>query len=558
MSLPGKGESLTAVGITPDALTTTAFALADLVARDVGGRQKAAASTSQQLLYAVRWQAAEAAAAPSTAPTCQPLLAAALKTGRTVAVVQNGSMHGAAAYLLQALQGGGSSGMRSATSWQLPTQATVLPLPSSVAPASRQAAAAAGLHGMLKAAASEQLIASNADVTYGSSSATSSASRQFGAAVHSGAMYSSVLLPASSSSSGAGSSLPTTASGSVLITGGLGGLGMLSATWLQRQHEGRHLVLLGRSGRSSSAAAALTAGGWVTMARADVATAEEAAAAVALATRQQGLGAVLHAGGVLADALLLNQTPAKLRAVAAPKLSGLRQLAGAAAQQPLGQLLLFSSIAGELGTAGQGGYAAANSALDATAAVMQQQGCSGSSLQWGAWAGAGMAAAEPQLLQKLQRQGYAAVQPAAGLAALHAMLLGRETSAAVTMAAPFDWSRFLASPARRQQPFFAAVLPPQQQAEAQPAVQPAGSSSGLAVQQQHASPAAAAATPAALLPAIQQLLSDLVGGAAGEAGADVPFLEAGLDSIGAVELRSVGSWWCPGTAVQRLAPWLLL
>ena len=533
MALPSQAQSLTYVSITPHAPAAAAFALAGLLARDVGGRQKAAA-TAQQLHYAVLWQAAEAARAAAAAPARPPLLAAALKARRAVAVVQRGGMEAAAARLLQALQGGGSNGLRSATSWQLPAEAAALALPSSAAPASKQAAAAAGLHGMLKAAASEQLIAGDAAVMYGSGAAAS-ASRQFGAAVHGAAVYAPVLLPTSAAAgSGAHAGGPTAAAapGSVLITGGLGGLGMLSAAWLLRQRGDARLVLLGRSGRSSGDAATLTAGGWVSMARADVATTEEAAAAVALATREQRLGAMLHAGGVLADALLLNQTPAKLRAVAAPKLGGLRRLAGAGARQPLAQLLLFSSIAGELGTAGQGGYAAANAALDATAAVLQRQGCSGASVQWGAWAGAGMAAAEPQLLQKLQRQGYSAVQPAAGLAALHALLLGSEV-AAVTMAAPYEWARFLASPARRQQPFFAAVLPPAA-LEAQPAAQPTAAQLSP---QQRAAPAAAVVTPAALLPAIQQLLGDLIGGAAAEAGPEVPFLEAGLDSIGAVELR---------------------
>lgn len=546
VSLPGKGESLTAVGIAPLSTAAVGFALADLVAKDVGSKQQLAPereASLQQLLYSVQWQAAEATLAVG-APAQQPLLAAVLKAGRAVTVVGSSrSVTASETQLLQALQGSSANGLRSAKQWLLPAAAG-LPARTgiSIAPAigrqsAGQAAAAAGLHGMLKAAATEQLLAGDAAVVYGSSRAPpgNNSGRQFGTAVHSAAAYAAVLLPTSGPGAApATSGSPEAVPGLVLITGGLGGLGMLSAAWMQAQRAGQHLVLLGRSGRSASAPgdasmAALT-GGWVSMVRSDVAVAEEAAAAVALASRQQTLQAVLHAGGVLADALLLNQTHAKLRAVASPKVEGLQRLAAAAAQQPLQQLVVYSSIAGELGTAGQGGYAAANSALDASAAALQLQGRSGSSVQWGAWAGAGMAAAEPTLLQKLLRQGYAAVQPAAGLAALRGLLHRSEVAAAVVMAAPFDWGRFLSSAARRQLPFFTAVQPKQQQ-QAQPNVQ------ARAAQQPVQRPATIAVTAETVLPAVYQLLADLIGAAADSSSPDVPFLEAGLDSIGAVELR---------------------
>lgn len=75
------------------------------------------------------------------------------------------------------------------------------------------------------------------------------------------------------------------------------------------------------------------------------------------------------------------------------------------------------------------------------------------SVQWGAWAEAGMAASQAGLLSKLDRQGYGALQPTAGLAVLHSalqgvigvaagMLQGRAAGVA-RMAAPFHWDRFL-------------------------------------------------------------------------------------------------------------------
>lgn len=67
-------------------------------------------------------------------------------------------------------------------------------------------------------------------------------------------------------------------------------------------------------------------------------------------------------------------------------------------------------------------------------------------VQWGVWSGAGMAASEPGLMHRLARRGYGALSPAAGLAALGSALAGATTGglkAAVTMAAPFLWPKFL-------------------------------------------------------------------------------------------------------------------
>ena len=82
---------------------------------------------------------------------------------------------------------------------------------------------------------------------------------------------------------------------------------------------------------------------------------------------------LVHAGGVLEDALLPKQTLAGLRRVFAPKLAGLRSLTAASAAGPPAAVALFSSIAAMLGTPGQGNYAAANAALDSWALAALRQ-----------------------------------------------------------------------------------------------------------------------------------------------------------------------------------------
>jgi hypothetical protein len=544
-------------------------------------------------LYRVQWQAVRAASAATPAASGaaqQPLLAAQFDRGRWAGVLpcpaaaSSSSSGGgsrtteAASRLLQALQ---SSGVAGARAWLLHGGAlcsgTLSLLGSPAA-----ACVAAALHAVLKVAAAEQLTSPGAAVLLSSGCAAgppsaalgdSYSAGAFGTALDGGTLFSPLLLP---DSIPAGTPGPTAAEGSAaaagggslddgcvpaaaLLTGGLGGLGLLTAAWLaarQGGSSGRRLVLLGRSGRvaggSGASLAPLLAGKesvaacQVSATCCDVAAAADVAGVVESEAVAHAVHAVLHAGSVLVDASLPRQSAGSFRAAAAPKLSGLSALSAATAQQPVRALLLFSSIAGLLGSAGQANYAAANAALDAAAQALQQRGCAGVSLQWGPWTGAGMAAAQPQLLARLQRQGYGALTPPEGLTALQTVLgCTPTTQAAAVTAARFDWSRFLAAGERQRQPFYGAVRQLQPLQQKQPSFA-SSASHALARAQAEGSlpPAAAVVSAEAVLPVLLQLLAEVAGGTGSDAAvslapslADTPFLESGLDSIGAVELR---------------------
>ena len=75
------------------------------------------------------------------------------------------------------------------------------------------------------------------------------------------------------------------------------------------------------------------------------------------------------------DALLAKQGPGAMREVFAPKASGAMELASLAAGAPVGASVLFSSVAGLLGSGGQASYSAANAAMDAWAAWQHMQAC---------------------------------------------------------------------------------------------------------------------------------------------------------------------------------------
>jgi NAD(P)-dependent dehydrogenase (short-subunit alcohol dehydrogenase family) len=134
------------------------------------------------------------------------------------------------------------------------------------------------------------------------------------------------------------------------------------------------IVLLGRSGRMADPVFELLLSDTpVTLQRCDVTETEDIAAVLAAGSRSH-LAAVLHAGGLLQDAVVLKQSSSSLRAVFAPKLAFLQQVTAAVALQPLQHVNLFSSVSAFLGSPGQSNYAAANMGLNAWAQQLQAQG----------------------------------------------------------------------------------------------------------------------------------------------------------------------------------------
>ena len=149
----------------------------------------------------------------------------------------------------------------------------------------------------------------------------------------------------------------------VLVCGGLGSLGALTASWLASMST-CHLHLLGRSGRRGEGLEALVASAsLVRMQRCDAATAGDRA----VVTAANGPNAVVHAGGVLADATLAQQRASGVRRVFAAKVDSLGTLVQATHANAVSAQVLFSSLAAFLGSPGQSNYCAANAALDAAA-----------------------------------------------------------------------------------------------------------------------------------------------------------------------------------------------
>ncbi|WP_205057910.1 SDR family NAD(P)-dependent oxidoreductase, partial [Streptomyces sp. Ncost-T6T-1] len=187
--------------------------------------------------------------------------------------------------------------------------------------------------------------------------------------------------------------------GTVLITGGTGGLGRRLARHLVVRHGIRHLLLTSRRGPDAPGAAELVdelaeSGAEVTVVACDTADRGRLAQVLADIPASHPLTAVVHAAGVLADATLENLRPEDADRVLAAKADGARHLHELTVDRPLAAFVLFSSVAGLLGTPGQGAYAAANTYLDSLAQHRRAQGLAATSLAWGMWdtASDGMAA----------------------------------------------------------------------------------------------------------------------------------------------------------------------
>ncbi|MFI9276264.1 SDR family NAD(P)-dependent oxidoreductase, partial [Kitasatospora sp. NPDC052896] len=236
-------------------------------------------------------------------------------------------------------------------------------------------------------------------------------------------------------------------SGTVLVAGGTGALGAEVSRWLVRNGAER-LLLTSRRGLDAPGAAELRdelaeLGADVTVAGCDVA--DRAALAALLASLEHPVTAVFHTAGVLDDGVVDGQTVERFAAVARPKVDAARNLHELT--HDLSAFVLFSSMAGSVGSAGQANYAAANAFLDALAEQRRADGLPATSIAWGAWAEAGLAT-EELIADRLRRDGVVGMAPALAITAMQQALDHGDVALTI---ADVDWDRLAAE--------FAAVRP---------------------------------------------------------------------------------------------------
>ncbi|HEX9981683.1 MAG TPA: SDR family NAD(P)-dependent oxidoreductase [Thermoanaerobaculia bacterium] len=221
--------------------------------------------------------------------------------------------------------------------------------------------------------------------------------------------------------------------GIYLITGGLGGLGLLFAKEIFARASQAHVVLTGRSPLTDETRALLNdlspSADRLSYRQADVADAAQVEQLIAAIREEHGrLDGILHSAGIVADRFILTKSDAEFSAVLAPKVAGTCNLDQATHDLKLDFFVLFSSVIGAFGNPGQGAYAAANAFLDRFAAWRNRQVAAGlrygrtRSINWPIWQDGGMVPdpANGELLQ--QSTGMRPMRTATGLQAFHRSL----------------------------------------------------------------------------------------------------------------------------------------
>lgn len=236
------------------------------------------------------------------------------------------------------------------------------------------------------------------------------------------------------------------ADASYVVTGGTGALGLLTSRWMV-EHGARRVVLLSRSGKVAANAGQHWE--WLQASEAvvevelcDVANAEMVREVVRQIHKAAPIRGVVHTAGVLADAMLAEQTEERLQKVWGGKVQGAVNMRRACEEAgcELDMFVLFSSVAALMGAAGQANYAAANAVLDGLAREWRSQGLSAVSVQWGAWAELGMAA-DAQVLQRLRAEGMRGIGEEEGMRALEVAM--SQSKLPVVAMMPVRWKVML-------------------------------------------------------------------------------------------------------------------
>ncbi|WP_411147051.1 type I polyketide synthase, partial [Streptomyces sp. x-80] len=228
------------------------------------------------------------------------------------------------------------------------------------------------------------------------------------------------------------------ATGTVLITGATGALGGLLARHLVTEHGVRHLLLLSRRGGQAPGAAELVAeltglGAEVRLAACDAADRDALAGLLAsIPGGDRPLSAVVHTAGVLGDGVISALTAERLHGVLSPKADAAWHLHELTRDLDLSAFVMYSSISGLIGAAGQANYAAANTSLDALARHRRAQGLPGTSLAWGLWEQRGGMAESlaDNDIQRMARAGVGVLTHAEGLALFDRALATEEAALA--------------------------------------------------------------------------------------------------------------------------------
>jgi len=210
-----------------------------------------------------------------------------------------------------------------------------------------------------------------------------------------------------------------------LITGGLGGVGLKLAQWLAEQGAGT-IVLAGRHPARESAEPELEklrqSRARIVIEQLDVTDDGQVASLVArINSDGASLKGVIHAAGLLDDAIIMRQRPEQFISVLQPKTRGAWNLHVQTRHLALDFFLLCSSMASVTGSPGQSNYSAANAFLDGLAWYRREQGLPALSINWGQWDGVGLTS-QGHAKNRWQLEGFGKLSVEQALSHLNALI----------------------------------------------------------------------------------------------------------------------------------------
>ncbi len=248
--------------------------------------------------------------------------------------------------------------------------------------------------------------------------------------------------------------------GTKLVTGGLGGLGLVVAQTLANRGA-QSLVLIGRSAPTAYANSVIDQlrrdGIRVAVMQGDIGDRSTVKRILdSINQTDLPLTGVYHLAGVLDDGILRDQTAERFERVARAKALGGLYLHELTENLSLSEFVLFSSVSSIVGSPGQANYAAANTMLDGLASYRRSLGLSATSINWGSWSDVGMAASlQSADHERWKTAGVGWIDPVAGMQWMERILQAGLVQAAVM---PMDWKKFCSRIPRNAMPSWLRLI----------------------------------------------------------------------------------------------------
>ncbi|BBB92538.1 MAG TPA: SDR family NAD(P)-dependent oxidoreductase [Methylomusa anaerophila] len=221
--------------------------------------------------------------------------------------------------------------------------------------------------------------------------------------------------------------------GIYLITGGVGGLGLIFAKEIASKVKDATLLLTGRSTLDTKKQAVLddlrAMGARVEYKAVDVTQSKAVNSLIQNVKEKFGnVHGIIHSAGIIQDNFIIRKTKEELQEVIAPKVRGLINLDHATKDLELDFFILFSSIAGGIGNPGQADYSTANAFMDVfakyrnTLAANRLRYGQTLSINWPLWNEGGMHIDKQNENRMRQTTGMAAINTSSGILALYQSL----------------------------------------------------------------------------------------------------------------------------------------